>query len=101
MELPKDFVSSMLSMGIIAHEEQESLWQIARRCAKVGVTAGVGAGLYGLKAGTVVVPGVGTVSGALAGFLGGFAAVGGSCVMLNKAYSSQLRQLAESYKNNN
>jgi hypothetical protein len=93
--MDQNFVHQMLQLGILSYKEQETLWQIAKRCAgTAGISMGGAGALMGLKAGTVTVPGVGTVSGAVAGFLAGLTAGTASCVMLNQTYKNELRKLA-------
>lgn len=88
------FQAEMLKLGVVSSEETETLWEISKRCTRFGIPlAGAGAAMMG-KAGTVLIPGVGTVSGALAGALAGFVSGTASCVMLNVAYRRELRNLA-------
>ena len=93
--MDQKFAREILQLGILSYKEQETLWQIARRCAgTAGIAPGAGGAVLGLKAGTVTVPGVGTVSGAVAGFLAGLVAGTTSCVMLNQTYKNELHKLA-------
>ncbi len=93
--MDQKFVGEMLKLGILSHKEQETLWQVAKRCAgTAGISMGGVGAVAGLKAGTVTVPGVGTISGALAGFLAGLAAGTTSCVMLNHTFKDELKKLA-------
>ena len=96
--VPEDARRKMIQAGIISFNEQENLWDIAKRCAKTtGIPMG-GAGLVmGAGAGTVTLPVVGTVSGAVAGFLGGLATGTASCVALNHAYREELRRIATDF----
>ncbi len=89
------FVMQLMQIGIVSYKEQETLFQIAKRCAGTTGMASAGAGaLIGLKAGSVVVPGVGTVAGPIAGALGGMIAGTLSCTMLNAGLKEQLKKLA-------
>jgi len=91
------FVREMMSLGIVSIKEQESLWNIATRCAKTtGVPmAGVG-GLALAGAGSVTVPLVGAIPGYLAGALAGLISGTVSCTMLNVAVRRELQALAKS-----
>ncbi|MDP3082858.1 MAG: hypothetical protein Q8N44_04080 [Rubrivivax sp.] len=69
---------------------------IARRCAvTIGVPTGAAGALMGMKAGTVVVPGVGTLSGSLAGFLAGLSAGTMMCTAANMAHRKEMRRLLD------
>lgn len=93
--LDRRFVAEMMQLGILSFREQETLWEIAGRCAK---TAGVPMAGFGFVAGSgmgaVTIPGIGAVPGAVAGALAGLASGTVSCVMLNAATRDQLRSLA-------
>jgi hypothetical protein len=89
------FVKDMMSIGVLSYKEGEKLSQIAQRCAaSAGISMGAVGALLGAKGGTVMVPGYGTVSGALVGALAGM--VGGtvSCIALNRGARSELQKLA-------
>jgi hypothetical protein len=93
--LPATFTREMMSLGILSYREQETLWQLARRCAAtVGIPMAGSLSLLGTKMGTVTLPGVGTVSGAVAGALAGMAAGTTVCMGLNASVKSELRALA-------
>ncbi|MEE4206469.1 MAG: hypothetical protein V2I39_09255 [Erythrobacter sp.] len=93
--LTKEMRAKLIEIGIISYKEQETILQIARRCAKTSGLPMAGAGaVLGMKAGTVALPGIGTVSGATAGFLGGLASGTASCVGLNLAARNELKALA-------
>lgn len=92
------FLAVMMEMGIVSYREQESLWDISKRCAKtVGVTTGAGTAILGAGGGAVVIPVVGSVPGYIAGFLAGMTTGTASCVALNYAYRDELRQLAQGF----
>ena len=94
-QLTEQFQRDLMSIGIVSYREQETLWDIAQRCARtVGVPlAGTGF-LIGTQIGTVVIPGVGTVAGEIAGTLAGLAGGTIMCVTVNESLRSQLRALA-------
>ena len=94
-DIPQAFRSELLKLGILAYHEQDTLWRIAKRCAKTtGLPMGGAVAVMGLKAGTVTVPGVGTMSGAVAGFLAGMAAGTFACTAATVAHRDELRRLA-------
>ncbi len=85
----------MVSMGIVSTQEQETLWEMAKRCAKtIGGPSAVAFAIMGSKAGSIVVPGIGTVSGAVVAALGGLMTGTMSCMMVNYAVQDELRRLA-------
>ncbi len=89
----KKIASELLSMGLIAYSEQETARDIIKRCLLLGMPM-AGAGFWiGGKAGTVAVPGIGTVSGALVGALVGLASGTGACVALNYSVRNELKNL--------
>ena len=91
---PMTFRQEILKLGVISHDAQDSAWDIAQKCARqVGVPMGAGGAVIGLKAGTVTVPGVGTVSGALVGFLAGLAGGTMMCTAANMGYRDELAEL--------
>lgn len=80
-----NFKRELLKIGIVSYKEQETLYQIAKRCTKMGIPmAGAGA-IVGSS-----LPGLGTAAGALAGMLAGTL----SCTMLNASMRAELRKLA-------
>lgn len=86
----------MMGIGIVRYDEQERVWEIARRCARdAGLPLAGGLAVAGMKAGTVTIPGVGTVSGAAAGALAGLVSGTLTCTALNIAVRDELRALAE------
>ena len=89
------FVQELMSIGILAYREQETLWDIAQRCsAKLGIPmAGVGAGVGAAVGGTVSI-GTLTIPAALAGALIGLAAGTTKCVAINLYMRDELRKLA-------
>lgn len=90
------FQKQLIGIGIIRYKEHETLFQIAKRCA---VTTGLpmaGAGMVmGIKAGTVALPGGGTISGGAAGFLAGLLAGTMVCTAANQSYRRELRSLID------
>ena len=93
--MDENFVKELMSIGILSYQEQEKMWDIAKRCARTAGIPMAGAGaLIGLKAGTVAVPGFGTIAGPVAGALVGLFAGTASCTMLNVSMTQQLRILA-------
>jgi hypothetical protein len=87
------FVTQLMSIGIFAYREQETLWRIARQCAtKAGQPTTVG----GAGAGAVMVPGAGLIPGAVVGILVGLAGGTVNCVVLNGPLREQLKRLAQS-----
>lgn len=93
--MDQKFAEQLMTIGIISYKEQETLWQIAKRCGSTaGVpTAGAGA-VLGANLGTVTIPGVGTIAGSLAGAIVGLAAGTLSCTMLNVSMRQELKKLA-------
>lgn len=90
------FVRELLKIGIVSYDQQESLFQIAKRCARTtGIPMAGAGGLIGMSAGTIIVPGVGSIPGYLAGALAGLVSGTVSCSMLNAASRKQLKVLAE------
>lgn len=89
--MDKAFVEQLVSIGIINYKKQRTIWEIAKHCASTaGIPmAGTGA-IIGLKAGTVTVPGVGTISGVVAGALAGLFAGTVSCTAANVAFRKPL-----------
>ena len=82
-------------MGIVRYRDQETLFEIAKRCATtVGLSSAGGgavlaAGIGGpVSLGTLTLPA--SVVGALAGLFAGTV----SCVMLNEGLKQELRDLA-------
>lgn len=95
-QITQDFRRELVKIGIISYREQESLWSIAKRCAvTTGLPMGGGGMVMGAKMGTVAVPGVGTMSGAAAGFLAGLLSGTAMCTAANVAYRDELRRLVE------
>ena len=89
------FIKDLMAIGVLSYKDGEKLWQIAQRCAaSAGISLGAAGAILGAKGGTVIVPGYGTVSGALVGALAGM--IGGtvSCTVLNLGARTELRKLA-------
>ena len=71
-DLHPAFARQLQTIGIISYREQETLWNIAQRCAKTTGVPLAGMGLAaGAKAGAVMIPGIGLVPGAIATALAG------------------------------
>lgn len=91
-----NFRQELLKLGIISYREQDTLLSIAKRCAAtIGVPMGAAGALMGMKAGTVVVPGVGTLSGSLVGFLAGLSAGTMMCTAANMTHRKEMRRLLD------
>lgn len=90
------FALELNKIGIVAYNEQENLWQIAKRCAaSSGISmAGFGA-VIGFKTGSVVVPGIGTIAGPIVGALTGLVSGTFSCTLLNVAMKDELKKIAQ------
>lgn len=86
-QMTKSFQREMISIGILSYKEQETLWDIGKRCSRTlgVVTAGTGA----------VMGSAGFVPGALAGFLGGLVVGTATCTALNVTYRKQVRQFLD------
>ena len=92
----QNFVQSLMTIGILSYKEQETLWQIAKRCAATTGLPMAGAGfLLGMNAGTVFLPGIGSISGSVAGALAGLFSGTFSCTMLNRSMQQELKNLAQ------
>lgn len=90
-----NFSRELSKMGIVAYNEQENLWSIAKRCSGTLGIASAGAGaIYGSGAGSIV-PGAGTLSGAVTGALAGLVAGTFACTMANVALRDELKKLAQ------
>lgn len=93
--IPANAANKLKQYGILGHKEQETLYELARRCAKTtGVPMAGGAAVMGANAGAVVLPVVGSVPGAVAAALGGLLVGTGSCVALNLAAKQKLKEIA-------
>lgn len=89
------FISELMKIGILSYNEQETLFQIAKRCARTtGIPTAAAGGLLAMNAGTVIIPGIGAVPGYVAGALAGLFAGTLSCTMLNASAKEQLKALA-------
>ena len=83
-----DFRREMLQLGIISYNEQDTLWDIAKKCAR---TAGIPAAGGGMVLGM----GAGAVPGALVGMLAGLATGTAACTAANAKHRSALRTLLD------
>ncbi len=93
-ELKEKFRSDILKVGIISYDEQDQVWDIAKKCArKIGKPMAVGWGMYGFSGGTVIVPGVGSVTGLLGGMLAGYATGTLACTAFTVTQRKELREL--------
>jgi mannitol-specific phosphotransferase system IIBC component len=89
------FTRELLAIGILSYREQETLWNIAQRCARTTGLPLAGMGFVaGASVGSVAVPGVGTVPGAVATALAGLFTGTLVCVGLNLSLRDQLRDFA-------
>ena len=96
MEPSKDFVQNVMRIGVLSYREQETLWQIAQRCATTtGVTAAAPLAMLGAQMGSVAIPGLGTVAGPVVGALAGLFYGTVSCTMLNMSAQNELKKLAQ------
>lgn len=97
--IPREFISEIMKLGVISYSEQKTLWQIAGKCAKhIGVPMGAGTALMAMKAGSVTIPlgpigGAITMSGTMAGFLAGLFTGTAVCTMANTTYRTQFQKL--------
>lgn len=82
--MSEQFIEELMKIGIVSYREQETLFKVAKRCASTTGIPMAGAGaLIGLKTGSVIIPGVGTIAGPVAGSLVGLFGGTISCTMLN------------------
>ncbi|MGG7567805.1 hypothetical protein ACQ5SO_16760 [Rhodovulum sp. DZ06] len=93
----QDFVNDLLR--IVGSDEDRSWRKMAKRCAKFALPAGVAAAAYwgpGLTAaGSVTLPGIGTVAGATAALLvalGAGGSVWAACMMTQKPALDRIRE---------
>jgi len=92
----KDFRKELMAIGIVSFSDQETLLDIARRCAyTTGIPLGGTFGTVGAAAGMLAVPGVGEVPGWAVGFLAGLLTGTLTCTSLNDSARRQLKDLAE------
>lgn len=90
----QEFQQKLLkTAGILSYDETETLYDIAKRCSRLGVAMGAGVGYASAGAGAVVVPGVGAVPGYLVGFLAGMATGTAACVAVNLKFRDELKGL--------
>ena len=96
--MDQKFIKQMMELGIMSYREQETLWSIAKRCAKTsGLPLGVAVGAATAGVGAVVVPGIGSVPGYVAGALAGMVSGTFSCTLANATLKDQLKKLAQGY----
>ncbi len=96
-----NFTKELMQIGILSYKEQETLWQIAQRCAKTAGIPTAGAGfVLGMKVGTVTWPVVGAIPGSVAGALAGLFGGTLSCTIMNKAMQDELRKFAQDATSN-
>ncbi len=90
------FIEELSKIGILRFDEQENLWQLAKRCAStVGIPA-AGAGLVmGAGVGGSVTLGTLAIPAAVAGTLAGLAGGTMSCMMINVGMRDELRKLSK------
>lgn len=95
-DMSDDFRRELIKLGFLSYNEQDTLWSIAKRCAKIsGLPLGIAIGVASAKGGTVVVPGIGTVSAGLAGFLAGLTTGTAMCTAANLTYRNEMKGLLE------
>jgi hypothetical protein len=94
------FVDSLTANGImLTLDEEATVYEIARRCAlHAGVPMGAAVGVASAGAGTMTLPGIGTVSAGLVGFLAGAASGTIGCMMLNYSLRDELSSLVREAK---
>jgi hypothetical protein len=93
--MDEKFVNTLMAIGIISYREQETVWQIAKRCAMTSGVPMAGAGaLMGAKMGTITIPGYGTIAGSVAGALAGLFSGTVTCTMVNVSMRKELKKLA-------
>jgi hypothetical protein len=91
MELiPQELIESLMSIGIVSYKEQETVWEMAKRCRD---TVGLSSAAAGALLGTHIIPGVGTLGGAAALALVNI----GACTAVNFGYheSEEIKRLAK------
>lgn len=94
--MQQNFIEQLCAIGIVQYHEQETLWRMAKRCARTLGAVGAGSGVvWGASAGSVVVPGFGAIPGSAAGALVGFLSGTLGCVAVNAATRAELQSLAK------
>jgi hypothetical protein len=97
-KVPQSFTREMMKIGILNYHEQETLWQIAKQCAKTnGVATALPKAIAGAGRGSVSVRGVGAVPGHVAETLAGFVSGTTRGVTSNALFRTQLRLLVGGY----
>lgn len=92
----QNFRRAMIQHGVLSYREHETLFQIGMRCAKTtGIPLGGAGAVLGISAGSVAIPGIGSVPGAVAGFLAGMATGTMACTVANYGMRDQLRALLD------
>jgi hypothetical protein len=95
-ETTAEFRRELVKLGFLSYNEQDTLWSIAQRCAKIsGLPLGIAIGAASAQGGTVVLPGIGTVSAGLAGFLAGLTTGTAMCTAANLTYRKEIQGLLE------
>jgi len=95
-EMTDDFRRQLLGMGIVRYDEQATLWDAARHCARtMGVPLAGGFAVVGAGAGSVTVPVLGAVPGYVAGMLAGFVLGTGACMAVNQGLIDDLKRLLD------
>ncbi|MVM40662.1 hypothetical protein GO730_28255 [Spirosoma sp. HMF3257] len=96
MEPTPQFIREVMAAGVLSYREQQTLWQIAKRCAATtGITAAAPLALLGTQIGSIAIPGFGTITGPVMGALAGMIYGTVSCSMLNLSAQAELRKLAQ------
>jgi hypothetical protein len=80
----RSFQKEIVKLGFYSYDEQQSIWQIAQRCARTSGLALGGAGAVGTAA---------LGPGAAVGFLAGLATGTAACTAGSILYKEQIKQL--------
>jgi hypothetical protein len=92
----QNFRRELIKLGILSYSEQDRLYDIALRCARTsGVALGGAGAVMGAGTANVMLPIIGTVPGAVAGFLAGLATGTMACTALHYGMKDQLRALLD------
>ena len=92
----QNFRRELIKLGILSYQEQDRLFDIGMRCARTsGIALGGAGAVMGAGTANVVLPLIGTVPGAVAGFLAGLATGTMACTALHYGMKDQLRTLLD------
>lgn len=96
MAADQNFRREMVKLGFLSYSDQDTLYSIAKQCAKkVGIPMGAGGLVVGANIGAVSIPLVGTIPGAVAGFLAGVAGGTMTCTIAHYGMRPQLRRILD------